>query len=87
MIYLIVDKKYEKDLKRIEYYKSFLLDLYHDDVDCIIEDNRVITPLGEEGRALEEKGRKIRKKLSDAKAVYLWRGGSLIVLKDVTVKK
>nr|WP_314505243.1 hypothetical protein [uncultured Lachnoanaerobaculum sp.] len=87
MVYLIVDKKYEKDLKRIEYYKSFLLDLYQDDVDCIIEDNRVITPLGEEGRALEEKGRNIRKKLSDAKAVYLWRGEGLIVLKDVTVKK
>ena len=56
-------------------------------MDCIIEDNRVITPLGEEGRALEEKGRNIRKKLTDAKAVYLWRGESLIVLKDVTVKK
>jgi hypothetical protein len=87
MVYLIVDKKYEKDLKKIEYYKSFLLDLYQDDVDCIIQDNRVITPLGEDGRALEEKGRNIRKKLSDAEAVYLWRGESLIVLKDVTVKK
>ena len=81
MVYLIVDKKYEKDLKKIEYYKSFLLDLYQDDVDCIIQDNRVITPLGEDGRALEEKGRNIRKKLSDAEAVYLLRDKELTVLR------
>lgn len=82
MIYLIVDKKLEEEFEKIKYYKSFLQDLYHDGVECIIEDNRVITPLGEEGVALEEKGRIIIKKLLDARAVYLWREEGLTILKD-----
>ena len=64
------------------YYKCFLHELYHDDVECIIEDNRVITPLGSEGKALEERGRNIGKKLLDAVAVYLWRDGEIIILKN-----
>ena len=51
-------------------------------MECIIEDNKVITPLGFEGKALEEKGREIRKKLLDARAVYLCREGEIIILKD-----
>ena len=82
MVYLIVDKSLEGQIQKIKYYKCFLQELYHDDVECIIEDNRVITPLGLEGKALEEKGREIRKKLPDAKAVYLCREGEVIVLKD-----
>lgn len=63
MVYLIVDKKNENDFEKINYYKLYLQNIYHDDVECIIEDNRVITPLGKEGEALEEKGRTVRKKL------------------------
>ena len=77
MVYLIVDKDLEGQ-EKIKYYKCFLQELYHDNVECIIEDNRVITPLGLEGKALEEKGREIR----NAKAVYLCREGEVIVLKD-----
>ena len=51
-------------------------------MECIIEDNKVITPIGLEGKALEEKGKEIRKKLPDARAVYLCREGEVIVLKD-----
>ena len=72
MVYLIVDKDLEGQ-EKIKYYKCFLQELYHDDVECIIEDN---------SKALEEKGREIRKKLPDAKAVYLCREGEVIVLKD-----
>lgn len=79
MVYLIVSL--ENEFEKIKYYKSFLHNLYQDDVECIVEDNRVITPLGKEGKALEEKGRNIRRKLFDAKAVYLWRGEELIALK------
>ena len=61
MVYLIVDKKNENDFEKINYYKLYLQNIYHDDVECIIEDNRVITPLGKEGEALEEKGRNVRK--------------------------
>ena len=50
-------------------------------MECIIEDNRVITPLGKEGEALEEKGRTVRKKLSVAKAVYLFRDKEFAALK------
>lgn len=82
MVYLIVDKSLEGQIQKIKYYKCFLHELYHDDVECIIEDNRVITPLGLEGKTLEEKGKEIRKKLPDAKAVYLCREGEVIVLKD-----
>ena len=60
MVYLIVDKDLEGQ-EKIKYYKCFLQELYHDDVECIIEDNRVITPLGLEGKALEERGKEIRK--------------------------
>ena len=81
MVYLIVDKKNENDFEKINYYKVYLQNLYHDDVECIIEDNRVITPLGKEGEALEEKGRIVRKKLSGAKAVYLLRDKELTVLR------
>ena len=81
MVYLIVDKKNENDFEKINYYKVYLQNLYHDDVECIIEDNRVITPLGKEGEALEEKGRNIRKKLSGAKAVYLLRDKEFTALK------
>lgn len=82
MVYLIVDKSLEGQTQKIKYYKCFLHELYHDDVECIIEDNRVITPLGSEGKALEERGRNIRKKLLDAVAVYLWRDGEIIILKN-----
>lgn len=81
MVYLIVDKKNENDFEKINYYKIYLQNIYHDDVECIIEDNRVITPLDKEGEALEEKGRNIRKKLSGAKAVYLLRDKELTVLR------
>lgn len=81
MVYLIADKNLEGQ-EKIKYYKCFLQELYHDDVECIIEDNKVITPLGLEGKALEEKGREIRKKLLDARAVYLCREGEVIVLKE-----
>ena len=81
MVYLIVDKKNENDFEKINYYKLYLQNIYHDDVECIIEDNRVITPLGKEGEALEEKGRIVRKKLSGAKAVYLLRDKELTVLR------
>ena len=50
-------------------------------MECIIEDNRVITPLGKEGEALEEKGRIVRNKLSGANAVYLWRDKEFTALK------
>lgn len=81
MVYLIVDKENENDFEKINSYKVYLQNLYHDDVECIIEDNRVITPLGKEGEALEEKGRIVRKKLSGAKAVYLWRDKEFTALK------
>ena len=81
MVYLIVDKSLEGQIQKIKYYKCFLHELYHDDVECIIEDNRVITPLGKEGEALEEKGRIVRKKLSGANAVYLWRDNEFTALK------
>lgn len=81
MVYLIADKDLEGQ-EKIKYYKCFLQELYHDDVECIIEDNKVITPLGLEGKALEEKGREIRKKLLDARAVYLYREGEIIILKE-----
>ena len=81
MVYLIVDKKNENDFEKINYYKLYLQNIYHDDVECIIEDNRVITPLGKEGEALEEKGRIVRKKLSGAKAVYLLRDKEFTVLR------
>ena len=74
-------KKNENDFEKINYYKIYLQNIYHDDVECIIEDNRVITPLGKEGEALEEKGRIVRKKLSGAKAVYLLRDKELTVLR------
>ena len=80
MVYLIADKDLEGQ-EKIK-YKCFLQELCHDDVECIIEDNRVITPLGLEGKALEKRGKEIRKKLPDAKAVYLCREGEVIVLKD-----
>ena len=82
MVYLIVDKENENDFEKINSYKVYLQNLYHDDVECIIEDNRVITPLGSEGKALEERGRSIGKKLLDAVAVYLWRDGEIIILKN-----
>lgn len=81
MVYLIVDKENENDLEKINSYKVYLQNLYHDDVECIIEDNRVITPLGKEGEALEEKGRIVRNKLSGANAVYLWRDKEFTALK------
>ena len=81
MVYLIVDKKNENDFEKINYYKLYLQNIYHDDVECIIEDNRVITPLGKEGEALEEKGRIVRNKLSGANAVYLWRDKEFTALK------
>ena len=81
MVYLIVDKENENDFEKINSYKVYLQNLYHDDVECIIEDNRVITPLGKEGEALEENGRIVRKKLSGAKAVYLWRDKEFTALK------
>ena len=81
MVYLIVDKENENDLEKINSYKVYLQNLYHDDVECIIEDNRVITPFGKEGEALEEKGRTVRKKLSGAKAVYLFRDKEFATLK------
>ena len=77
MVYLIADKDLEGQ-EKIKYYKCFLQELYHDDVECIIEDNRV----GLESKAMEEKRKEIRKKLPDAKAVYLCREGEVIVLKD-----
>ena len=79
MVYLIVDKENENDFEKINSYKVYLQNLY--DVECIIEDNRVITPLGKEGEALEEKGRIVRKKLSGANAVYLWRDNEFTALK------
>ena len=82
MVYLIVDKENENDFEKINSYKVYLQNLYHDDVECIIEDNRVITPLGKEGEALEEKGRIVRKKLSVAKAVYLFRDKEFAALKS-----
>jgi len=81
MVYLIVDKKNENDFEKINYYKLYLQNIYHDDVECIIEDNRVITPLGKEGEALEEKGRIVRKKLLGANVVYLWRDKEFTALK------
>nr|WP_315049314.1 hypothetical protein [uncultured Lachnoanaerobaculum sp.] len=81
MVYLIVDKENENDFEKINSYKVYLQNLYHDDVECIIEDNRVITPLGKEGEALEEKGRIVRKKLLGANAVYLWRDNEFTALK------
>ena len=81
MVYLIVDKENENYSEKINSYKAYLQNLYHDDVECIIEDNRVITPLGKEGEALEEKGRIVRKKLSGANAVYLWRDNEFTALK------
>jgi hypothetical protein len=81
MVYLVVDKENENDFEKINSYKVYLQSLYHDDVECIIEDNRVITPLGKEGEALEEKGRIVRKKLSGANAVYLWRDKEFTALK------
>lgn len=81
MVYLIVDKENENDFEKINSYKVYLQNLYHDDVECIIEDNRVITPLGKEGEALEEKGRIVRKKLSGANVVYLWRDKEFTALK------
>ena len=81
MVYLIVDKENENYSEKINSYKVYLQNLYHDDVECIIEDNRVITPLGKEGEALEEKGRIVRKKLSGANAVYLWRDKEFTALK------
>lgn len=81
MVYLIADKNLEGQ-EKIKYYKCFLQELYHDNVECIIEDNKIITPLGLEGKALEEKGREIRKKLLDARAVYLCREGEIIILKE-----
>ena len=81
MVYLIVDKENENYSEKINSYKLYLQNLYHDDVECIIEDNRVITPLGKEGEALEEKGRIVRKKLSGANAVYLWRDKEFTALK------
>nr|WP_315085604.1 hypothetical protein [uncultured Lachnoanaerobaculum sp.] len=81
MVYLIVDKENENDFEKINSYKVYLQNLYHDDVECIIEDNRVITPLGKEGEALEEKGRIVRNKLSGANAVYLWRDKEFTALK------
>ena len=81
MVYLIADKDLEGQ-EKIKYYKCFLQELYHDNVECIIEDNKIITPLGLEGKALEEKGREIRKKLLDARAVYLCREGEIIILKE-----
>lgn len=82
MVYLIVDKKLEGQSEKIKYYKCFLQELYQDSVECIIEDNRVITPLGSEGIALEKKGEEIKNKLLDAATVYLWRDGKIIILKD-----
>ena len=82
MVYLIVDKENENYSEKINSYKLYLQNLYHDDVECIIEDNRVITPLGKEGEALEEKGRIVRKKLSVAKAVYLFRDKEFAALKS-----
>ena len=82
MVYLIVDKNNENDFEKINYYKLYLQNIYHDDVECIIEDNRVITPLGTEGEALEEKGRIVRKNLSVAKAVYLFRDKEFAALKS-----
>ena len=81
MVYLIVDKENENYSEKINSYKVYLQNLYHDDVECIIEDNRVITPLGKEGEALEEKGRIVRNKLSGANAVYLWRDKEFTALK------
>ena len=81
MVYLIVDKKNENDFEKINYYKIYLQNIYHDDVECIIEDNRVITPLGKEGEALGEKGRIVRNKLSGANAAYLWRDKEFTALK------
>ena len=81
MVYLIVDKENENDFEKINSYKVYLQNLYHDDVECIIEDNRVITPLGKEGETLEEKGRIVRNKLSGANAVYLWRDNEFTALK------
>ena len=81
MVYLIVDKENENDFEKINSYKVYLQNLYHDEVECIIEDNRVITPLGKEGEALEEKGRIVRNKLSGANAVYLWRDKEFTALK------
>ena len=81
MVYLIVDKENENYSEKINSYKLYLQNLYHDDVECIIEDNRVITPLGKEGEALEEKGRIVRNKLSGANAVYLWRDKEFTALK------
>lgn len=81
MVYLIADKNLEGQ-EKIKYYKCFLQELYHDNVECIIEDNKIITPLGLEGKVLEEKGREIRKKLPDARAVYLCREGEIIILKE-----
>lgn len=81
MVYLIVDKENENDFEKINSYKVYLQNLYHDDVECIIEDNRVITPLGKAGEALEEKGRIVRNKLSGANVVYLWRDKEFTALK------
>ena len=81
MVYLIVDKKCESNISKINEYKNHLENLYNDKVECIIQDNRVITPLGEEGRALEEKGRRISEILKSSKFVYLYRDDEFIMLK------
>lgn len=81
MIYLIVDKKCESNILKIDEYKNYLKNLYNDDVECIIQDNRVITPLGDEGRLLEERGEKICEILKFSKSVYLYREEEFIMLK------
>lgn len=73
MVYLIIDKTCENNIKKTAEYRKKLENLYNDKVECIIQDNRVITPLGEVGKALEERGRKIREELKKARAVYLFR--------------
>jgi len=81
MVYLIVDKKCESNISKISEYVKCLKSLYNDEVEYIVQDNRVITPLGEEGRALEEKGRKISEILKSSNAVYLYRDEEFIILK------
>ena len=81
MVYLIVDKENENDFEKINSYKVYLQNLYHEDVECIIEHNMEITPLITEGESNEEKGRIVRKKLSGANAVYLWRDNEFTALK------
>ena len=81
MVYLIVDKKCESNISKINEYKNYLENLYNDKVECIVQDNRVITPLGEEGRTLEEKGKRISEILKFSDSVYLYRDDEFIVLK------